>query len=191
MIRLEYPNGKPLVGAEMPVLMFGSNENHCGAPVGIKVGMFKTDANGEIAFGATDSSLALNKGYWERENKGPAGTMFRFVPSLIVGNGRDITVRHLWKLPQYNYTIWLRDTRDGPIAHAHVTGCDNFDGCGVDCGALSGSPESDSLGVMRFRQQDLREMRSLTLVNAAGQKRSLTGPEMKELLTTHRLHLVW
>jgi len=58
-------------------------------------------------------------------------------------------------------------------------------------GGTAGLPESDGMGVIRFRQQDLREMRSLTAVSAEGQKRDLTDSEMNELLTVHRLHLVW
>lgn len=190
-IRLEYLDGKPFVDAEVSVSMYGSNENHCGVPVGIGLGIFKTDANGEISIVATSCSLALDKGYFEQENGGPAGTMFKFVPYVIVGGDQDITVKRLWELPQRDYVVWLRSSDNRPIARAHLVACDNFDGCGVGCGPLFGALEFDGAGVIRFRYEDLREMRNLILVNAAGQERYLTDAEMKELLATHQLHLVW
>lgn len=189
-IRLEYPDGKPFVAAVVHVSMFGSRENHCGVPVGIELGSFRTDTDGEISFVATDSSLALDAGYYERESGGPAGTRFNFVPNVIVGAGPHFTLKRLWKLPKYEYVLHLR-TKDGhPVAHARLTACDNFDGCGATCGPVQ-APESSALGVIRFRQQDLRETRSLTLVNAEGKHRKLTESEMNELLTEHRIRLVW
>jgi hypothetical protein len=190
-IRLEHLDGKPFVDTEVPVSMYGSNENHCGAPVGIELGTFKTDAKGQISFVATNSSLALSKGFFEQKSGGPAGTMFTFVPYVIVDGDQDITVKRLWELPQHDYVVWLRESDNQPIAHAHFTACNNFEGCGEGCGPLFGALESNGLGVMHFRHEDLREMRSLTLVSAGGQKRDLTDSEMNELLTTHQLHLVW
>lgn len=190
-IQLEYPDGTPLADAQVPVLMFASNENHCGEPVGIDLGIFKTDAEGRISLMATDSSLALLKGFLKQQVGGPAGTVFTFVPDVIVGVDQDITIKHLWELPQYDYAVWLRNSDNQPIARAHVVACDNSDACGAGCGPLFGAPKSDEMGVLRFREGDLREMRSLTLVNAVGQKRDLTNAEMKKLFTTHQLHLVW
>jgi hypothetical protein len=190
-IRLEFLNGKPFVDAEVPVSMYGSNENHCDAPVGIDLGLFTTDTNGEISLVTTNSPLALSTGYYEQQRGGPTGTMFTLVPYLIVDVDQNITVKRLWELPRYDYVVWIRESDKQPVAHAHFAACNNFDGCGEGCGPLSGAPESNVLGVIRFRHEDLREMRSLTLVNAGGQKRDLTDSEMNELFRTHQLHLAW
>jgi hypothetical protein len=190
-IRLEFLNGKPFVDAEVPVSMYGSNENHCDAPVGIDLGLFTTDTNGEISLVTTNSPLALSTGYYEQQRGGPTGTMFTLVPYLIVDADQNITVKRLWELPRYDYVVWIRESDNQPVAHAHFAACNNFDGCGEGCGPLSGAPESNVLGVIRFRHEDLREMRSLTLVNAGGQRRDLTDSEMNELFRTHQLHLVW
>jgi uncharacterized protein YnzC (UPF0291/DUF896 family) len=44
---------------------------------------------------------------------------------------------------------------------------------------------------MGFRHGDLRQLESITIIDAHGDKRSLTKSEMRELLTTYRLNLVW
>jgi hypothetical protein len=58
------------------------------------------------------------------------------------------------------------------------------------CGPLP-APESNASGVIRFRNNDLRKLGSITLVNAEGNKRDLTDPEMRELMTSYRLNLLW
>jgi hypothetical protein len=58
------------------------------------------------------------------------------------------------------------------------------------CGLL-GAPESDASGVIQFRNNDLRDLGSITVVKAEGTKRDLTDSEMRELLTTYRLNLLW
>ena len=190
-LRLIYPDGKPLAGTELHVSLYGSSENHCGVAVGIDLGGFTTDANGEISLLATNSALALNRGYFVESTGGPAGTMFSLMPDLIIGADQHITVKQLWTLPSYEYVLQLQTQDKRPIVHARLTACDNPDGCGAGCGPLYLIPESDESGVIRFRYQDLRELQSITLVDAAGQKRNLTNPEMRELLTAHRLHLTW
>jgi hypothetical protein len=49
------------------------------------------------------------------------------------------------------------------------------------------------MGTERFlmRDNDLREWGSITLVNAEDNKRNLTDSEMRALLTTCRLNLLW
>jgi hypothetical protein len=190
-IRFEYPDGKPLARAQVYIALYGSNQNHCDVPVGIELGGFKADSKGEISFTATNSAIAIHKGHFEQESGGPAGIMYTFHPDVIVNCDQHIILKRLWDLPQREYVLRLRTPDNHAVAHARLNGCDNFDGCGTGCGPLVGSPESDGQGVMRFRQQDLREKWSLTLVNAAGQERRLTDSEMNKLLTTHQLHLVW
>src|SRR5262249_1344722 len=75
-IRLLYPDGKPLMSAQMPVRLYGSSENHCGVAVGIDLGIFTTNANGELAFVAPSASLALSIRYFETKADGPAGKAF-------------------------------------------------------------------------------------------------------------------
>lgn len=189
-IRFNYPDGRPLAGVQVYISLYGSNENHCGVPVGIQLGGFKTDSDGEISFTATSSAVAISKGYFETKSGGPAGTMFTWQSYLIVDGGQHAFVKQLWELPEYEYTLSLLASDNRPIAHVRLTGCDNFDGCGTGCGPVR-APESDERGVLRFRGSDLREQRSLTLVNAAGQERALTDSEMNQLLITHHIHLVW
>lgn len=190
-LRLVYPDGRTLAGTELHVSLFGSGRNHCGVAVGIDLGGFTTDANGEISFVATNSSLARNRGYFAESTGGPAGTMFTAMDDVILDGGQHITVKRLWTLPTYDYVLRLRTRDNRPVVHACLTACDNFDGCGVGCGPLAMGTESDESGVIAFHSQDLRELRTITVVGAAGQKRNLTNPEMRELLTAHRLHLTW
>lgn len=191
-IRLEYPDGRPLADTGIDVMLYGSRKNHCGVAVGIDLGLFTTSARGKISLATTDSPLALTKQYFTRGVGGPAGTTFTLeTPCVIVGTARNIVVKRLWTLPRHKYTLRLRTAENRPIANASLTGCLNLDACGYGCGPLAHVGASDSSGVIHFRSQDLREMRSITVVNDKGQKRELNQTEMRELMTRHRLSLTW
>lgn len=189
-IRLLYPDGKPLAGARVPISLYGSSENHCGVAVGIKLGAPTTDTSGEVAVVAPDSSLALSMTYFEAKPDGPAGKAFSARQDVIVGGEPVTTVKQLWTLPQHDYVLRLRTAQNQPIAHAHLTACMNFDGCGAGCGPIR-APDSDASGTIRFREEDLRVMRSLTVVSEEGKERNLTDSEMHDLLSTYQLDLRW
>jgi hypothetical protein len=189
-IRLLYPDGKPLAGEEVPISLYGSSENHCGVAVGIEIGIFTTTTKGEVTVVAPNSALALSIGYFEEEAGGPAGKRFSPRQDVIVGGEPVITVRRLWTLPEYDYVIHLQTAGNQPIAHAHLTACMNSDGCGAGCGPIR-APESDAVGTIRFRGEDLHEMRSITVVSAEGKERDLTDSEMHELLSTYQVNLRW
>lgn len=189
-IRLLYPDGRPLAGATVPVSLYGSSENHCGVAVGIDLGTFTTDASGKIAIVAPNSLLALSIRYFKAGASGLAGKAFYLRTYVLVGGGPVTAVKHLWTLPQHDYVLRLRTGNNKPIARAHLTGCMNFDGCGAGCGPIR-AHESDASGTIRFRAEDLREMRSLTIVSEEGKERNLTDSEMLKLLTTYQLNLRW
>jgi hypothetical protein len=189
-IRLLYLDGRPLVSAQVPVRLYGSSENHCGVAAGIDLGIFTTNANGELALVAPSASLALSMRYFETKADGPAGKAFSARQDVTVGGEPVTTVKQVWTLPQHDYVVRLRTAKNQPIAHAHLTACMNFDGCGAGCGPIR-APESDVSGMIRFREGDLRVMRSLTVVSADGKERNLTDSEMHDLLSTYQLNLRW
>lgn len=189
-IRLLYPDGRPLGGQTVPISLYGSSENHCGVAVGIKLGVFTTNADGEVSVVAPRSPLALLMSYYEMKPGGAAGNAFFFNQDVIIGSEPVITVKRLWTLPQHDYVLHLRTAENQPIPYAHLTACMNFDGCGAGCGPIR-APESDSSGTIRFREEDLRELRSITVVSKDGKERNLTGPEMRDLLLTCELSLIW
>jgi len=189
-IRLLYPDGRPLAGVTVPVSLYGSRENHCGVAVGINLGVFTTNADGEISVVAPNSLLALSRSYFETKDGGPAGKALFAMQDVIVAGEPVITAKQLWSLPQHNYVLRLRTANNQPVAHAHLTGCMNFDGCGAGCGPIR-APESDASGTIRFRYEDLRVMRSLTVASEEGKERNLTDPEMREFLSTYELNLRW
>jgi hypothetical protein len=189
-IRLLYPDGRPLVGTQIPVCLYGSSDNHCGVAVGIELGLFTTGANGEVSVVAPACPLALSIGYFETKAGGPTGTAFSSKQDVIVGADTKTTVKELWTLPEHDYVVRLRTADNQPIAHAHLTACVNSDGCGAGCGPIR-APESDASGTIRFREQDLRLMRSITVVNEQGKERDLTDAEMHDLLTSYQLDLQW
>ena len=203
-IRFLYPDGKPLAGTRVSVSLFGSNYNHCGVTEGIILGEFFTNADGEINVIAPDSALAFDlprgPGDFKEVAGGPTGTAIVGGDDLIVGSEQNITVKRLWTLPEHDYVLKLRTAENQPIAHAHLEGCwIDPPGCVVpSCQPLGypeGGPvralESDGAGAIRFRHSDLRQLESITVIDAHGDKRSLTKSEMRELLTTYHLNLVW
>lgn len=189
-IRLLYPDGKPLAGARVLLSLFGSGRNHCGVAVGITLGAVTTNGDGEIIVVAPHSAIALTIQYLEEEAGGPTGTAFAFSHHLIIGGEQKTTLKRLWTLPKRKYVLRLHTAKDQPVANAHLTGCDFDAGCQGGCGPLP-LPESDASGVFGFRYQDLRSLRSLTVVDKDGKERNLTDSEMRELLTTYRLNLRW
>ncbi|HXJ93602.1 MAG TPA: hypothetical protein VMT20_12040 [Terriglobia bacterium] len=189
-IRLLYPDGRPLVGAQVGVRLYGSSRNHCGVAVGITLGTFTTNADGELAVVAPTASLALSIPYYEVNAGGPAGEAFSAMQDLIVGGEPVIIVKKRWTLPEHEYVVHLRSATEQPIPHAHLTACMNFDGCGAGCGPIM-APESDASGTIRFREQDLRSMRSVTVVSEEGRERNLTDLEMHEFLSSYHLDLRW
>jgi len=189
-VRLLYPDGKPLAGTKLSASLYGSNENHCGVAVGIWLGDFVTSAEGEIHFVAPSSAIAIGARYFQKVEGGPTGTAFALWDNLVIGPDAATTVKRLWALPKRDYVLRLRTASNQPIAHAHLEGCLFQPPCMSGCGPL-GAPESDASGVIQFRNNDLRELGSITVVNAEGTKRDLTDSEMRELLTTYRLNLQW
>ncbi len=199
-IRFLYPDGKPLAGTMLSVSLYGSDANHCGVVLGIALGEFVTNADGEIHVIATDSPLEFGLPYFKEVAGGPTGTGIVYGDDPIVSSEQKITVKRLWILREHDYVLNLRTAESQPIAHAHLEGCwIDPPGCVVpscqpiwvpEDGPLR-LPESDGAGAIRFRHSDLRQLESITVIDAHGDKRSLTKSEMRELLTTYHLNLVW
>ncbi|HXZ80785.1 MAG TPA: hypothetical protein VEG30_12695 [Terriglobales bacterium] len=178
-IRFIYPDGKPLAGERLVVSLFG-----------IPLGEFVTNASGEINVIAPDSQLGVSVGYFEEVAGGPTGTAFASFNDLVVNKGHEVTVRRLWTLPEHDYMLQLHTPENQPIAAAYLDGCEFQPPCMGSCGPLR-APEADRSGTIRFRERDLRELRSITIVDAQGRKRDLTDSEMRELLTTYQLGVAW
>jgi hypothetical protein len=189
-IRLLYPDGKPLAGTRLLVSLYGSSANHCGVAVGIWLGDFVTSAEGETHFVAPNCAVAIGVRYFQEVAGGPTGTAYAVWDNLVIGPDAATTVKRLWTLPKHDYVLRLRTAANQPIAHAHLEGCLFQPPCMSGCGPV-GAAESNASGIIRFRDSDLRELGSITVVNAEGNKRNLTGSEMRELLTTCRLNLLW
>jgi len=96
-----------------------------------------------------------------------------------------MTLRQLWALPEYSYSVRVLPERPGIRANACL-----FDlPCGAGCGPVtrnSDNPATDGSGALRFRARDLPEMGSIMLVDVAGSERRLTATEMLDLLTTRQ-----
>jgi hypothetical protein len=199
-IRFLYPDGKPLAGTGVSVSLYGSDANHCGVVLGIALGEFVTNADGEIRVIATNSPLVFELSYFKEVARGPTGTGIVYGDDPIVSSEQNITVKRLWTIPEHDYVLNLRTAENQPIAHAHLEGCwIDPPGCvmpsceplGYPEGGPVRAPESDGAGAIRFRHSDLRQLDSITVIDGHGDKRSLTKSEMRELLTTYDITVVW
>jgi hypothetical protein len=189
-VQLLYPDGKPLAGTRLSLSLYGSSANHCGVAVGLWLGDFVTNAGGEVQVVAPNCAVEVAISYFEEVEGGPAGTAYALRDYLVVGGDETTTVKRLWALPEHEYVLRLRTAAGQPIAHARLEACLFRPPCMGACGPLP-ARESNASGVMRFRGIDLRELGSITLVDAEGDKRDLADSEMRELLTTYRLNLLW
>jgi len=199
-IRFLYPDGKPLAGTKVSVSLFGSDANHCGVALGIWLGEFISNADGEIQVIATNSPLEFGVAYFKEVARGPTGTGIVYGDEPIVSSEQQITVKRLWTIPEHTYVFDLRTAENQPIAHAHLEGCwveppgcvvPSCEPLGYSEGGPEQAPESDESGVIQFRHRDLRLLDGITVIDALGHKRSLTKSEMRELLTTYHLNVVW
>ena len=190
-IRLLHPDGTPLISAIVPVALYGSSQNHCGAAVGVWLGTYATNAAGELCLTATAAPLMLVQFYWSEEPGGPTGTALAGRGDLDVGTEQEITVRKLWTVPEYDYVISLHFGSEPPSGHFRLDGCLFDAGCGSGCGPLPEVGPLDRSGSFRFRAHDLRQWRSLSVVSGDGTERKLTDDEMRELLTTHHVKVSW
>jgi hypothetical protein len=183
-------DGTPLAHKIVELAVYGSSENHMGHPVGIRLGQFTTDAEGRIAVRTQLSPLAVYASYSEPVHRGPAGGAFVMHDDFITGSERDMTIRQWWSLPEYDYLVTLAPGRAG----IRADGCLFEFSWGAGCGPITRSadnPVSDASGGLRFRARDLRELGQIILVDEAGTQHPLTTPEMRELLTTHRVVVRW
>jgi hypothetical protein len=189
-IHFLYPDGKPLRGATVSVLLFGSTANHCGFPVGIPLGVPVTNQQGEISFVASNTPLAVVRSYYEAQSGGPAGVAYAIRAYLTTGGDQEITLRESWSLPEYDYLLTIHAPDSKPIEGVAGEACLWDVGCGASCGPI-GNAASDSAGVLHFRTEDLRAMRTIRLVDAQGKVRNLDNEEMRTLLTAHESTIVW
>ncbi len=192
-LRLLYPDGRPLVGADIPVILFGTAENHCGYLAGPKIGTFSTNGQGRIAFEAPPGDLALHLSYYRENHTGPAGINYILEDGLVTGPEVAITLRNWWDLPVRSYTVTFRTNAGKPLTGARLTGCLWNEVCGATCGPIpmSGDALADRSGKMQFKIQDLRSMQTITVVNTDGEKRQLNNSEMRELMNTGSLTFIW
>lgn len=192
-IRLLYPDGRPLPNATVPVGLFCSNSNHCGAAVGIPLGNITTDHDGRASIIATSGPLGIARRCWIPHADGPAGAAYELDDYLIGGAGNDVTFTALWNLPEYDYLVTFRTPAGKSLPGIHLNGCLWSFPCGAGCGPVPRyqPPVSDSSGQLRFREQDLRTLGKITAVDPAGSERPLTTAELKALFTTHRVTVIW
>ena len=191
-IRLLYPDGRPFAGVNIAVSLFGSTYNHCGFQAGLPVGTYRTDAAGRISFAASAGPLALPQSYYDEETGGPAGVRFVLQAGLVTGPEADITLRKWWDLPVRSYLLTLRAASRQPLTGVRLSGCLRNNVCGATCGPipLNGAVSGHS-GLLRFESRDLRSMQTIRIANAAGEERTLSESDLRQLMTTHRLTFTW
>jgi hypothetical protein len=192
-IRLLYPNARPLAGKSIAVSLFGTRSNHCGYPAGVPVGTFRTNSGGRISFTATSGPLALAEtSYFEEESAGPAGVRFVLQGAVVTGYEADMTLRKWWDLPTRSYVLTVRTAAGQPLVGARLIGCLCNNVCGAVCGPIPvKGAVSDHLGRLPFEAPDLRSMENIRVVNAAGEEKALSEPDLRQLMTTLRLTFTW
>ena len=191
-VRLLYPNGRPLTGRSIAVSLFGSRNNHCGHPVGVPVGTYRTDVGGRISFTAPPGPLALRQYYYDEVSAGPAGVRFVLKGEVITGPEADMTLRKWWEPPSRTYLLTLRTGSGQPLIGAHLYGCLNSNACGVKCGSIPvRGAVSNHLGLLRFDFSDLRSMETMRVANVAEEERALSESDLRQLMTTRRLTFTW
>jgi hypothetical protein len=191
-LQLLYPDGRPFAGADIPVILFGTAKNHCGYLVGPEMGTFHTNPQGQIALKAPPGSMGLRLSFYRESHDGPAGINYILQDGIVTGPEAAITLRNWWNLPERSYTLTLRTNEGKPLTGARLTGCLWNEVCGATCGPIPMSGDAaDASGQMQFKNQDLRSMRTITVVNTNGAERPLSKSEMGELMTAGKLTLIW
>ena len=190
-VRLLDPDGRPHAKALARVALFGANNNHCGAAVGFPLGEFVSDAKGQFTLTSTRGPLALSLPHFVEQSGGPAGTAYAPRNDIVTGPDTEITIKRLWTLPEREYTVTVRLAGGAPLAGVRLNGCLWDPPCGAPCGPVGGTAATDSAGVARFRDRDLRSLRNLSLTDSSGKMMYLNLAELRELLTTGRVSVEW
>ena len=191
-LRLLYPDGRPLQKAHVRVALFGANNNHCGMALGFPLGEFVSDGQGRIAVAAAPEPLALSITYFEEQADGPAGVAYARRTDVVTGPEKEITLKKVWTLGEREYAVTVRQAGGAPLEGVRLSGCAWNPPCGAGCGPVpEAGVATDGAGVARFRDQDLRRLRNLTLTGAGGRTMYLSLGEMRELLSTARVSVEW
>jgi len=189
-VRLVDANGRPYAKARGQAALFGADNNHCGAAVGFPLGEFVSDARGEFTLTAPRSPLAISLPYFVEEQGGPAGTAYAARNDSLTGAETAALLKRVWTLAEREYSVTVRQA-GSPLKGLRLTGCLWNPLCGADCGPLGAESATDAAGVVRFREQDLRRLRNVSLTDSAGRSMYLSQAEMRDLLTSGRVSVEW
>jgi hypothetical protein len=133
---LGYPYGQPLVGAKVPVYLFGWDRNHCAHHFGLPLGEYVTDAKGRIRFNAPPDHLYLQVRFFNEVHAGPAGLAYELGEGVQVPAYDRVSIGMIWRIPQHHYEVKI--PAEAAEAHAVLVGCQR-NACGAGCGTMADS----------------------------------------------------
>ena len=195
-ITLLDPSGRPKANTDLTASIYLWDQNHCGFHQGLPLGGFRTDAKGTIEVLAPLVPLYLDGlQYFEEAGIGPAGPAYSDNTGLKIAADQNVVNQVAWQVPQFTVQLQVLALSGRPRAHVDVYGNWNTN----TCGGHDRMAETDAKGIV---QLDLdATFTALTLMiggpysaddpEAGKNTRELTGAELRELFSKHKLTIHW
>jgi hypothetical protein len=193
---VRYPNGRPKANFDLNVSVYLWDQNHCGVHEGLPLGNFQTDAKGTIEVLAPLVPLYLDGlEYYASGGTGPAGPAYSRNVGMKLPADEAVVVKVAWEVPDFAVQLRVLAPAGRPRPGVDVYG--NWSS--NTCGGADRIAQTDGTGTVRL---DLdATFTGLTLMiggpyragDPEGEKntRELTGSELRELFSTHKLTIRW
>jgi len=181
---LAYRFGQPLIGARVPVYLFGWDRNQCAQHYGLPLGEYVTDARGRIRFEAPPGRLYLDVPFFHELHDPAMGILYERSRGVQIPPYDRVKIGMIWRIPQHRYEA--RIPADAAAAGAVLVGCQRVP-CGNGCATLADSTSGD--GWMHFESLDLRLYDRLWVQYRNGRQRPLSEGELHRLILNHTVDI--
>jgi hypothetical protein len=200
-ITLLYLDGRPAENADMTVSIYLWNNNHCEGHIGLPLGSFRTDKRGTIEVLAPLVALYLDDiFYYETVGTGPAGVAYSNNTGLKLSAEENVILKEGWQLIGDDSLLEEFELRVLTAAGQPRSGVNIYGQWRTNtCGGRDNIGQTDSKGIARIDLDP--SFTALGLMtgdpySAGGSEskdiwRDLTGDELRELFTKHKLTIRW
>lgn len=195
-ITLLYPDGRPKTNLDLNVSIYLWDQNHCGVNEGLSLGSFRTDAMGTIEVLAPLVPIYLDGlEYYAYGGTGPAGPAYSSNIGMKIPADETVVVKVAWEVPEFAVQLQVLTPTGQPRPDVDVYGNWSTN----TCGGADRIARTDARGIVRL---DLdATFTALTLIiggpysagDPEGDKntRELSGAELRELFSKHKLTIRW
>lgn len=199
-ITLRYPDGRPKSDTDLTVSVYLWDSNHCGVHTGLPLGTFRTDEKGTLEVLAQRVPLYIDGlHYYHIVGTGPAGLAYSSNVGLRLGHEETIVSREQWELKSGDsiaVDIQVLNHLGRPRKNVSIFGNWNTNGCGggdrigrTDANGIAARIHLDP--TYTALSLNIGDLYSADNPKSAANTRDITGAELRELFSRHKLTIRW